>query len=211
MKRININKKDRFNVSLLIVIIIMAIWSGIRPYDAFMWRANIFVALVYALGFILTYKKMRFTTLSYILIFIHLAIILVASKYTYEHFPPGNVVKDFLGSSRNNFDRLGHFFQGFVPIILTRELFLRVGFMKKGKFFILVIVFFILAISASWELFEFIGAMIFDKPDAYILSLQGDIWDAQWDMICAIIGAVTALIIFTKYHDKQIEKIEKDL
>jgi len=209
MKKIRINKKDRLNITLLVLFIILAIWSGIKPYDSLMWMANVFVAIVYALGFILTYKKLRFTTLSYILIFIHLVIILVAAKYTYGQFPPFNVIKDFLGSSRNNFDRLGHFFQGFVPIILARELFLRNGFMKKGKFFILVIIFFILAISASWELFEFIGAMIFDKPEVYVLSLQGDIWDAQWDMICAIVGAITSLIIFSKYHDKQIEKAEK--
>ncbi|XMB86767.1 DUF2238 domain-containing protein [Mycoplasmatota bacterium WC44] len=202
-------REGNFHIFLLVVITLVAVWSGIKPYDTFMWFANGLVAFVYAICFVLTYKRFKFTSFSYILIFIHLLIIFAAAKYTYENARLFSIIKEILGSSRNNFDRIGHFFQGFIPIILTRELFLRNGYMKKSRFFYLVIIFFVLAISASWELLEFIAALIFHKSDAYILSTQGDIWDAQWDMVCAIFGAVTSLLIFSRYHDKKISEVNE--
>lgn len=198
----------KFHVFLVVLSVLLLIWSAINPYDSLMWRANATVAVVYVLGFALTYKKFQFTSFSYILIFCHIVIILTSAKYTYEHFAPFEVIKDFLGSSRNNFDRFGHFFQGFIPVMVARELFLRNNYMKKSKFFVLVIIFFVLAISASWELLEFIGSFVFDQQEAYALSLQGDIWDAQWDMVCAIFGAITALLIFSKYQDKKMEELD---
>ncbi|QVK20978.1 DUF2238 domain-containing protein [Mycoplasmatota bacterium] len=200
--------EESFHILLLVITLIIAVWSGIKPYDSLLWLSNISVAIIYAVCFIFTYRKFRFTSFAYVMIFIHLVIILVAAKYTYENTPLFSMLRDSLGQSRNYFDRIGHFFQGFVPILLAKELFIRNDYMKKSKFFYLVIVFFVLAISASWELLEFAAAVIFDQSDAYILSMQGDIWDAQWDMICAITGAITSLLIFNRYHDKKIKEAD---
>lgn len=193
---------------LLGIIVLMLIWSMFNPYDRYMWRANFLVAIAYLLGFLAIYRKMNFTTISVALVFIHLVIIILAAKYTYEEFPPFNWLKDQFNMDRNYFDRLGHFFQGFAPVIAMREIFLRNGYMKKSKFFILTLILFVLGISGLWELLEFVGSEVAGKTEAYVLSMQGDIWDAQQDMLTCMIASILSLLMFSKYQDKQIENVD---
>lgn len=205
------NFKDK-NTHLLfmILLILLSIWSAINPIDRLLWFGNFFVAFVYGMGFILTYKKFRFTTFSYTLLFIHLVIIIIAAKYNYENMPLFNTIQDWFGQSRNHYDRVGHFLQGFVPILLARELMLRNNYMQKSKFFILVLILMVLGISATWELLEFIGVFLFDRSAEYIISSQGDVWDAQWDMTLCFIGAISGLLTLSKVQDKKIEEHEKN-
>jgi len=207
MKKIFSDERN-IHIFLLSLLVLIAIWSSIRPFSFIIWLSNIFVALIYVLGFALTYKKFRFTTFSYVLIFIHIFIILVAAKYTYENTPLFNVIRDWIGADRNNFDRLGHFLQGFIPIILVRELFIRRNYMKKSPMFYVTILFFVMGISGLWEISEFVGATVFGETEAYEISAQGDIWDAQWDMVLCGIGACISLLVLSKSHDKAIEKVD---
>lgn len=199
-------KKENVLKIYLVIIIAHFIWSAINFNDTYMWIGNSLVAITYTLGFALTYKRFKFTLFSYTLIFIHVIVIIVAAKYTYEFNPLFEWIKDVLGLSRNYYDRVGHFLQGFIPVMLTREFILRKGYMKKSKFFIIVLLFFTLGMSGAWELMEFVGAHIFNKVDVYTVTMQGDFWDAQWDMTLCTIGAILALITLSKLQDKYIEQ-----
>lgn len=197
--------KEQFHLFLLVSICLVGIWSAINPYNDYMWRANFAVAVAYTLGIIAIYRKIKFSSLSLILMFIHLVIILISAKYTYENFEPFNWLRDYFGLSRNYFDRVGHFFQGFAPVMGMRDIFLRGKFMKRGKFFFFTLVMFALGISGAWELLEYIGSEIAGKSEEYFLSMQGDMWDAQKDMLICTVGAVLSLLMFSKYQDSELK------
>ncbi len=199
------------HIVLLALITVLILWSAIDAYDYFAWFMLTLPSVIMVLVLSLTYKKFQFTTLTYIMVFAHIIILLLGAKYTYAGNPLFLLVQEVLNHSRNNFDRVGHFMQGFAPLFMVKEYMLRRGYMKRSKFFYLILFCFILAISATWELLEFLTALISNKPAIYILSLQGDIWDSQWDMIMALVGAVVSLLLFGKLHDKKIEAMkEKD-
>lgn len=197
-----------FHLFLLGLVIILAIWSSINPLSKLLWQANFVVGLIYLLVFVLTYKKFQFTNLVYILIFVHLIIIFVAAKYTYENNPLFCTIQEMLGSCRNDFDRLGHLFQGIVPVLIGREFMLRKGYMKKSKFFYIVLVLMTLGASALWELGEFVSSVMTNNVQAYLISSQGDIWDAEWDMTMALVGSILSLIAFSRTQDMQIQDKE---
>ncbi len=187
---------------LFSVLFIMLIWSIINPYDRYMWFANFLVAVLYLGSFILIDNKVHFSNLSIILLFIHNVIIILAAKYTYENFGPFNWLQDTFELQRNYFDRLGHFFQGFTPVMLMREVFLKGEHMKRGNFFFLTLVMFALGISGAWELLEFIFADFNGKKDILAEAMQGDLWDAQQDMLICTIGAIAALLTLSKKQDE---------
>ncbi len=191
---------------LFAILFIMLIWTIFNPFDRYMWFANFLVAILYFTGFVAVDRKVHFSDLPVILLFIHLVIILFAAKYTYEYFEPFNWLKVTFSLNRNYFDRLGHFFQGVTPVILMREIFLKGEHMKRGKFFFLTLVMFSIGISGAWELLEFIFADVNGKTDVLAEAMQGDFWDAQQDMLICTIGSILSLILLSKRHDRCMEE-----
>lgn len=201
------SKEKKKLVLMAYLFVLVVIWSAIKPYNYLSWSLMVIPASIYGLTLAFTIKKFQFTTFAYFMVFLHIVILLIGSKYTYTLNPLFEFIKDIFNSNRNNFDRVGHLAQGFIPIILVKEFYLRQGYMVRSKFFYVTIFAFVLAISASYELLEFLAGIISGKPD-YILSPQGDNLDTQWDMVMALVGAALSLLIFRKYHDRKIIEIE---
>ncbi|MDD3055763.1 MAG: DUF2238 domain-containing protein [Aliarcobacter sp.] len=183
------------------------IWSAINPKDLFTWFLEVFPALIalFILAFI--YNKFKFTSLVYTLILIHCIILMVGGHYTYAQVPAFDFIKEFFNQDRNNYDKLGHFAQGFIPAIIAREIIIRkniISIEAWRNFFILC---FCLGFSAFYELVEWWVAIFANDSAEDFLGTQGYIWDTQSDMAWALFGAVLALIILRKYHDKQLKNI----
>ncbi len=177
-------------------------WSAINPFDRATWWLEVAPVLIaYPLLFA-TYKKFRLTDLLYGLIFIHAVILMVGGHYTYAHVP----FMEFLGEGRNNYDKIGHFAQGFIPAIVIRELLIRTSPLKAGKWMAAIIVFACLGVSALYEVIEWAAAVIFGDGAEEFLGTQGDVWDTQKDMMYAGIGASAALLLLSKLHDKALSR-----
>jgi putative membrane protein len=201
------SQEKRKHLILLASSFLVLLWSSYKPYDFLSWVLLAIPPLVYILLLTLTYKKFRFTTLTYTMVFIHITILLIGAKYTYTYNPLFDVVKDVFNSNRNNYDRVGHLAQGFIPTFLVKEFILRKGYLQVSRFFYHIVYACILAFSAFYELLEFVACLIIGNP-GYIMGYQGDPWDTQWDMLMAITGATIALLIFGKLHDKMMKKLE---
>jgi putative membrane protein len=143
-----------------------------------------------------------------VVFFIHIVIILLAAKYTYEAFYPFEWLKETLGLSRNYFDRLGHFFQGFTPVMLLRELYIKEKIMQTGPALFVTMVLITLGLSGAWEISELVFSWISGKTEVLLSSMQGDVWDAQQDMMICTVGAIIALILLSEPQDKEIAKLE---
>ncbi|MFY9554333.1 MAG: DUF2238 domain-containing protein [Blastocatellia bacterium] len=185
------------------------IWSAIQPHDYFTWLLEVIPAVAGAAVLLVTYRRFRFTTLVYTLIALHMIILMVGGHYTYAEVPIGQWIRDQFDLSRNHYDRLGHFAQGFVPAMISREVLLRLNVVKRGRWLFVLVVSVCLAISALYELVEWIvSAMTGSSGDAF-LGTQGDVFDTQKDMAMAFIGALTALVSLSKLHDKQLARIDR--
>ncbi|MDZ4829548.1 MAG: DUF2238 domain-containing protein [Phycisphaerae bacterium] len=186
----------------LVAVILVA--SGIHPYDRLTWVLEIF----WVAGAIAIYPWFRTrrqpTDLLLVLLAIHAVILIVGGFYTYEHVPLGEWMKNWFGFSRNHYDRIGHFMQGFVPAILAREILIRNAVVRSRGWLVGCVFAFCLSFSAAFELFEWTAAMVFGDGSTAYLATQGDPWDAQKDMLMAAIGCVTALVLFSRLHDRQI-------
>ena len=184
------------------------LWSGINPKDQFTWFLEVVPALI---GFVLlglSYKKFPLTPLLYSLILIHMIILMVGGHYTYAEVPLFDWIKEVLGQSRNNYDKVGHFAQGFIPAILAREILLRKNIVQGSKIWLnYIVVSIVLAFSAFYELIEWWVALATGEDAEAFLGTQGYMWDTQSDMMFALIGVVTALVLLSKYHDRQLEKL----
>lgn len=190
---------------LLGVYAIALIWSVIHPTDLFTWFLEVFPALVGLIIVVVSYNRFRLTTLVYTLLCFHSIILMVGGHYTYAEMPLFNQLKDAFGLSRNYYDRVGHFAQGFVPAIVAREILLRTTPLQRGKMLFYIIVSICLSISAMYEFVEWwVALAIGSNADAF-LATQGDVWDTQWDMFTAFCGAIIALILLRKIHDKQLQ------
>ena len=197
---------------MLLVFVLIALWSGYKPYEVGLWwlEAGMCVAGVAVL--IATYKRFRFTDLTYWFILIHLIILLIGAHYSYAEVPLFNWLQDVMGSDRNNYDKVGHFAQGFVPAMIAREIIIRLDVMKRKRWIPFFVICICLSISAFYELIEWWVAILSSSETAAdFLGMQGYEWDTQSDMLCALIGAVTMLILLSKLQDKQISKLESDL
>jgi putative membrane protein len=183
------------------------IWSGIHPRDEFTWFLEVSPALA---GFILlaaTYKYFRFTRLAYTLILLHCLILMVGAHHTYADVPLFNWLRNTLHLSRNHYDKVGHFVQGFVPAILVREVLIRKHVIPSPAWRRFFVVCFCLSLSAVYELFEWVVAITTGESAEAFLGTQGYVWDTQSDMAFALLGAVLALVTLSSFHDRQIEKI----
>lgn len=194
---------------LVALVLVVLIWSGIGPKDRFTWFLEIAPVLI---GFALilpTYHRFRLTDLLYVLIAIHCVILCVGGRYTYAEVPVGFWVQEFFGHSRNHYDRLGHFAQGFIPAILAREILIRNHVLQKPKWLFLFVTSICLSFSAVYEFIEWGAALATGENATAFLGTQGDVWDTQWDMFLALIGAVVAQFTLAKWHDRQLAIIEK--
>jgi putative membrane protein len=194
---------------LLLIYFAVFTWSVINPKDYFTWFLEVIPAIVALIILIFTYKKFKFTPLIYILILIHSIILMIGGHYTYAEVPLFDIVKDLFNQDRNNFDKIGHLAQGFVPAMVAREIIIRnnvIGIEAWRNFFIVC---FALALSALYEVIEWRVALIANDAADDFLGTQGYIWDTQSDMAWALYGSILALIFLRKYHDKQLLNIKK--
>ncbi|HEX9303027.1 MAG TPA: DUF2238 domain-containing protein [Thermoanaerobaculia bacterium] len=189
-----------FGLALLVL-------SGIQPKDRYTWFLEVAPIFVVLPVLLLTARRFPLTLLAYRLIFLHALVLMVGGHYTYAEVPLGFWVRDLLGFTRNHYDRLGHFVQGFVPAVLAREVLRRkVGLAPGGWLFFLVTCV-CLAVSATYELFEWLMAVISGSAAMAFLGTQGDVWDTQWDMLWALIGAVTSQILLARRHDRELASL----
>ncbi len=192
---------------LLALFAIILTWTIINPKEGLTCFLEIIPAIIGVMILLFTFKIFRFTNFTYTLILIHCIILLIGGHYTYAEVPFFDFIKETFHQSRNNYDKLGHFAQGFIPAMIIRELFIRKKVISNKSFFNFIIVCICLAISASYEWIEWFVSITSGGSGDSFLGTQGDIWDTQSDMLFATIGAVAALIFFSKMQDKQLEKI----
>ena len=202
-------KRDRLpHIFFLISIAALFVWSRIGCHDLFTWYLEVLPVVIGGSILICVYKRFRFTNLVYFLIWLHSILLLVGAHYTYARMPLFNWIKEVFELSRNHYDRLGHFFQGFVPAMIARELLCRNSPLKNSKWLGVVTISLCLAFSALFEIFEWLVAVIADDDAVSFLATQGDQWDTQWDMFLCLIGAVLAYITLRKLHDRAMKKLD---
>ena len=188
----------------LVTYFLVLLWSGINPKDYFTWLLEVLPALI---GFIIiaaTFNKFRLTPLTYILILIHCIILMVGGHYTYAEVPLFNWLRDSFSMARNNYDKIGHLAQGFIPAIIAREILLRKNIVTQKGWLSFIVICICLAISALYELIEWWAALLSGEAAEAFLGTQGYIWDTQSDMAIALLGAILAIALLSRVHDKQI-------
>jgi putative membrane protein len=200
------NRPSRYELILLVSLVAILVWSGIGPHDRFTWLLEVFPVLIGVPILMYVYPRFRFTPLVYGLIWLHAVILMVGGHYTYAQVPLGFWMQDWFGFARNHYDRIGHFAQGFIPALLAREIFIRASPVGRGRWLPFVVICFCLAFSALYELIEFWTALASGEAAEAFLGTQGDVWDTQWDMQLALIGSVTALVLLSGVHDRQLLK-----
>lgn len=188
------------------IFLIVLIWSGVYPKDQFTWFLEVAPALIGGVILAISYDKFRLTPLLYILILVHCIVLMIGGHYTYADVP---FFDGLFGADRNNYDKVGHFFQGFVPALIVREILVRKEVVSGRAWLNLFIVSISLAFSAFYELIEWWVALSTGEDAEAFLGTQGYVWDTQSDMALALIGAVTSIFILSKFHDVQLSKLKK--
>lgn len=206
---LDMNDNPGYLKVLLVLFIVVFIWSAIGPHDYFTWILEVFPAVIGLVLLMATYSRFRFTRLAYTLLCIHAIILSVGGHYTYAEVPLFNWIRDTFELSRNHYDRVGHFAQGFVPAIIARELIIRTSPLKQGKWLFALVVLSCLGISAFYELIEWTVAELTGTQAEAFLGTQGDVWDTQKDMALAFIGATMALLTLGSMHDSAIARMER--
>lgn len=191
----------------LTLFFIVLIWSGIGPKDQFTWFLEVLPAIIGLVLMAITLKSFPLTRVLYNFILLHCIVLMVGGHYTYAEVPLFDTIANWMGSERNNYDKVGHFFQGFVPALLAREILIRKGIVNGKVWLNIIIVAICLAFSAFYELIEWWVAVASGENAEAFLGTQGYIWDTQSDMALALVGAIISLIVLAKYHDRQLAKI----
>lgn len=191
-------------VTLLALVVTALLVSGIAPYDRTTWWLEVFPVVIGAPVLLATVRRFPLTPLAYTLLAVHALILILGGHYTYARVPLGFWVQDLLGLARNHYDRLGHFAQGFVPAIVVREILLRTSPLRPGRWLFVLVTATGLAISACYELFEWGAALAGGHAADAFLGTQGDVWDTQWDMFLALLGALVAQITLGRVHDRAL-------
>jgi putative membrane protein len=197
------------HLALLVLLLLALAASAWQPYERTTWLLEVF-PIVIALPIMLwTYKKFPLTDLLYCAIFFHALVLILGGMYTYARVPLGFSLQEWFVLSRNPYDKIGHFFQGLVPALVAREILLRQQIVQGKKMLNFIIVCIVLAISASYELIEWAAALLMGQGADEFLGTQGDPWDTQSDMFFALLGAISALLIFTPWHNAQLRRLAK--
>jgi len=190
--------------TLLGVAIALLVLSGIQPRDRITWLLEIAPIFVAVPVLVASYRRFPLTPLAYRLVFLHALILMLGGHYTYAEVPFGYWVRDLLGLARNHYDRLGHFVQGFVPAILVREVLRRVVRLRPGGWLFFLVTCVCLAVSAAYELVEWWTAVASGSAAMAFLGTQGDVWDTQWDMFLALLGSITAQLLLSQRHEREL-------
>jgi putative membrane protein len=198
----NMNLRQILFVLLLLAVAV----SFVGAADRFTWWMEAFPVFIGLPILVVSREKFRLTNLIYVLLFLHALVLLIGAHYTYAKVPAFDWLRDEFHLSRNHFDRLGHFMQGFVPALLARELLLRTSPLRWGKWMFAIIALSCLGISALYELLEWATSAATGTAAEAFLGTQGDIWDTQKDMLMALIGALCALAFFSPLHDRCLKK-----
>ena len=198
----------RIHLALLVSGVAALVWSLWDAYDYPTWAAEVAPAVIAWVILLATYKRFRLTTLTYVLVWVFSLILLVGGHYTYARVPIGLWVKQAFALKRNHYDRVGHFFQGFTPAILVREVLIRTSSLRPGKWLFFLVLCVCLAASAMYELIEWWAALVWGaESTADFQAHQGDVWDTHWDMFLAGVGAAIALLTLGRYHNRAIERL----
>lgn len=193
--------------ALVLIVVAVLLWSGIAPHDRFTWFLEVAPVLIGIPILLATARRFPLTPLVCVLLAIHACILMAGGKYTYAEVPLGYWVGNLMGWTRNNYDKLGHFAQGFVPAMVAREILLRTSPLKRGKWLGFIVVCICLAISAMYELVEWRTAVATGGAADAFLGTQGDVWDTQEDMAMALVGSIVALVSLSRVHDRQLSKM----
>ena len=196
----------RLEFLLLVTVLAVLAWSGYAPKDRLTWYLEVFPVLVGLPLLALTRRYFTFTPLAYVCMALHAAILMVGGHYTYSEMPLFDWLQDEWALSRNHYDRVGHIAQGFFPAIVAREILLRATSLERGGWLTFLVLCVCLAISAFYELLEWWVALLADDGAVAFLATQGDVWDTQWDMFLALIGAVAALLLLSGVHNRQLRR-----
>lgn len=188
----------------LTLFIATLVWSAINPADRLTWFLEVSPALIALIVLAATYNRFRLTPLAYVLILMHCIILMIGGHYTYAEVPLFNELRDLFGWSRNNYDKVGHFAQGFVPAIVAREILIRNGVFGSATWRNFFIVCFCLAFSAFYELIEWWIALLSEEAAEAFLGTQGYVWDTQSDMAYALAGSLLSLLLLGTPHDRQL-------
>ncbi len=190
------------------ILIVLLLWSGISPFDRITWLMEVLPVLIVLP--LLWYSKNNYplTNLLYGLIFLHCIVLIVGGAYSYARVPLGFMLQQWLELDRNPYDKIGHFFQGLVPAIAAREILWRGAYVSSAKMLNFLIICVVLAISASYELIEWGAALALGQGADEFLGTQGDVWDTQSDMFLALLGALAALLLFGRFHQRQLASLK---
>ena len=203
-------KREYVPVLLLFLALVAVGISATGPNDRLTWLLEVGPVLVGVPILILTYRRFPLTNLLYTFLFLHSVILVVGGHYTYAEVPVGIWLRDFFDLSRNHYDRLGHFAQGLVPALLAREILKRCSPLGHSRWLSFLVVCVALSFSALYELFEWWSAVVLGESADQFLGSQGDIWDTQWDMFLALIGATICVMVLSKTHDKSLVELAKE-
>lgn len=204
------DKYRKIHVILLLIVLIIFVWSVIKPASYLDWVAEVSPAVVAIIIVITIYNKFRFTTFSYFIIALLSILTFIGGHYTYSEVPLFNWIKEEFYLKRNDYDRFGHFLKGLMAIVI-REILIRKTPLVKGAWLTGITISIMLAIAALYEIIEWLSTRISkgSKGAKDFLGMQGDRWDAQWDMLSAFLGTILTLLLFTKLHDRLLKKLKK--
>jgi putative membrane protein len=194
----------RLHTGLLCALVALLVWSAIRPHDYFTWFLEVFPALAAFCLLALTFRRFRFTDLAYTLMAAHAMILIIGAHYTYAEVPLFNWLRDAGVFERNNYDKIGHFAQGFVPAIVAREILFRTSPLGGSRWLWFLSASVCLALSALYEMVEWWVSLLTGSAGDSFLGTQGYIWDTQSDMLMCLIGSLTALALLSRAHDRAL-------
>jgi len=204
------NSVSKFHIILLISLFGVLVWSAIKPHDSVTWFLEVLPALLAVAILAFFYRRFRFTDLVYTIVWFHCIVLIVGGKYTYAEMPLFDYFKEFFGWTRNNYDKLGHFMQGFSPALIAREVFIRQNVINGNRWTFFMAVAVPLAFSAFYEFVEWWGAVATGDSAEAFLGTQGYVWDTQTDMFMCFVGSTTSLIIFGQLQNKQIKELGRN-
>jgi putative membrane protein len=194
-------------LALLVLVLAAVLVSAIDPHDRLTWLLEVLPVLIAGPLLVATWRRFPLTPLLYVLIALHALVLIVGGHYTYARVPLGFWMQDWFDLSRNHYDRIGHFMQGFVPAIVARELLLRTTRLGRGAWLFAIVTLSVLGVSAFYEFTEWWAALAGGVAATDFLGTQGDVWDTQWDMFCAFCGAIVAQLTLGRLHAAQLASL----
>lgn len=202
------HSRTQWLIAAGLALVALLVLSGWHPYDRVTWLMEVLPVIIVLPILWKTYGRFPLTTLLYVCIFFHAIVLMLGGAYTYARVPLGFDIQDLLQLDRNPYDKIGHFFQGFVPAIAAREVLIRGKYVRGRPMLTFLVICIVLAVSATYELVEWAAALVMGQGADEFLGTQGDMWDTQSDMFLALVGALVALLGFSRLHDRQLRKID---